>query len=318
MSSGAIAKPIQSGTAPSNPAVAPGGKGTAPTSTDNSGTSPAMGGGKGMPQSMQTGMPPQGGYGQMPQSMSSPLPPASLAFDMYMPPQGGYGQPPQTSPMPPQGGFGPTAQQQIGMMPPQGQPQMPGGKGGASAPGGKGQPPQGQVPGGKGQPPQGQTPGGKGAGHPQMPGSKGAGHPMPGGKGQPTGQPMQTPGGKGAGQPMMQQHMPGGKGGAQMPQGQPQQPFHNATSNDYNVQNAARSNTPYAPPGTNGSPSAFGMSPGNAGFGFGNGAARVPDTAHLTAGQFNPNVNPMQQRQPQPTAQPMTGLPMYQPNNSQR
>lgn len=247
MSSGAIAKPIQSGVAPSNPAVAPGGK----------------------------GQPPQG----------QPMP-------------GAKGQP-QPGMMPPQGQMPPWMQQSL-----QGQPQMPGGKGGASAPGGKGQPPQGQVPGGKGQPPQGQTPGGKGAGQP-----------MPGGKGQPTGQPMQTPGGKGAGQPMMQQPMPGGKGGAQIPQGQPQQPFHNATSNDYNVQNAARSHTPYAPPGTNGGPAAFGMSPGNAGFGFGNGATRVPDTAHLTAGQFNPNVNPMQQRQPQPTAQPMTGLPMY---NSQR
>jgi hypothetical protein len=176
-----------------------------------------------------------------------------------------------------------------------------------------------------------------------MPGSQqqpaqGQQQPMPGGKGgKGQGQLGQSdlsrmqgmPGGKGGGQMdprmLMQAHSFGGKGQGQV-QGasggqqsnQPQQPFHNATSNDYNVAGTARGNTPYAPPGTNGGPAAFGMSPGNAGFGFGNGATRVPDTAHLTAGQFNPNTNPSQQRQPQPTSQPMTGLPMYQQNNSQR
>ena len=261
MSSGAIAKPIQSGVAPSNPAVAPGGKGHPPQGQP-------MPGAKGQPQPGMMPQPMLGGNGvaQIPQGQ--PQQPFNIATSL------------------------------------QGQPQMPGGKGGASAPGGKGQPPQGQVPGGKGQPPQGQTPGGKGAGQPQMPGGKGVGQPMPGGKGLPIGQPDLL--GLNTGYPM-----PGGNGVAQIPQGQPQQPFNIATSNDYNVQNAARSHTPYAPPGTNGGPAAFGMSPGNAGFGFGNGATRVPDTAHLTAGQFNPNVNPMQQRQPQPTAQPMTGLPMY-------
>jgi len=199
------------------------------------------------------------------------------------------------------------------------------------------------------------TPGGKGAGQPQqpMPGGKGAGQPiqgqppvgqMPGGKGKAPGTPIQgqppigqMPGGKGAGQPGQMQpmgagQMPGGKGNAgqmdprmmQMVQQsgnpQPQQPFHNALSNDYNVPGSSRANTPYAPPGTNGGPAAFGMQPGNAGFGFGNGATRVPDTDHLTAGQFNPAIHPSQQSVPQPTAQAQQnqafrGLPMYQQGN---
>jgi hypothetical protein len=149
----------------------------------------------------------------------------------------------------------------------------------------------------------------QGAGQ-QAPGGKGAGQATPGSKGQPQGQmpPWAQQGQQGQqfqGTDNNQQH------------GQVQQPFHNAMSNDYNVQGGARMNTPYSAPGTNGSPAAFGMHPANAGFGYGNGATRVPDTDHLTAGQFNPAIHPSQQSAPQPTVQSQQnqafrGLPMYQ------
>ena len=244
---------------------------------------------------------------------------------------GGKGQPQPTPGM--KGGSGPT----------------PGNKG--SAPGGKGGISQPTAPGSKSPgAPVNAAPGGKGAGQP-MPGSKGMppgqmqGQQVPPQLGQLSsmmqqgaGQPQQPmPGGKGAGQMdprMLQQQAPGGKGSYQQPgmqqgqqpqqyqdndqqHGQVQQPFHNAMSNDYNVQGGARMNTPYSAPGTNGSPAAFGMHPANAGFGYGNGATRVPDTDHLTAGQFNPAIHPSQQSAPQPTAQAQQnqafrGLPMYQ------
>ena len=183
-------------------------------------------------------------------------------------------------------------------------------------PGGKGQPtgqPMPTIPQGAGQ----SMPGGKGAGQPDlkmmppqgMSGGKGAGQAAPGSKGQPQGQ---MP-------PWMQQSQQGQQNqqGQDQQHGQIQQPFHNASTNDYNVQGGARMNTPYAAPGTNGGPAAFGMAPGQAGFGFGNGATRVPDTDHLTAGQFNPAIHPQMQQQPQPTTQAaqnqaFRGLPMYQ------
>ena len=178
-----------------------------------------------------------------------------------------------------------------------GQPQTaPGGKGAGSpavapgqtnypAPGGKsgigaGQTQPYQPIGGKsaGQPYQGdkgfmQTPGQKGS----APGQKGQPQQAPGMKGGPANGLQPMPGGKGAGHA---QPVQGGKGA-----GQPMQPFHNAIGNDYNVQGGARASSPYSPPGTSGSPAAFGMGPGHAGFGFGNGATRVPDTQHMTAGQ---------------------------------
>ena len=137
--------------------------------------------------------------------------------------------------------------------------------------------------------PQGQIPGSKGFGQPTMQGMsqpmmnamQGAGQqqPAPGSKGSAPGQkgmPSQSD--------LQRAAIQGGKGA-----GQPMQPFHNALSNDYNVQGGQRASSPYAPPGTSGGTAAFGMGPANAGFGFGNGAARVPDTQHLTAGQVNPN-----------------------------
>lgn len=73
-------------------------------------------------------------------------------------------------------------------------------------------------------------------------------------------------------------------------QQQQYQPFHMAYSNNSNTQNPSQITTPYAPQGTFGGPSSYGMGPGTAGFGFGNGATRVPDTDSQTAGQFNPDV----------------------------
>ena len=73
-------------------------------------------------------------------------------------------------------------------------------------------------------------------------------------------------------------------------QQQQYQPFHMAYNNNFNTQNPSQITTPYAPQGTFGGPSSYGMGPGTAGFGFGNGATRVPDTDSQTAGQFNPDV----------------------------
>lgn len=110
------------------------------------------------------------------------------------------------------------------------------------------------------------------------------------------------PGGKGKGAPQslsqaqaMQGQAPGGKGGQMDPrmmhalqEQQGMQPFHSATTNNYNAPPAARANSPYGPAGTNGNPAAFGMQPGQTGFGFGNGGARVPDTQPMIAGQQKP------------------------------
>ena len=197
-----------------------------------------------------------------------------------------------------------------------GQPQQsPGMKGGAgqpmqSPPGGKGAgQPQQPMPGGKGIPsgqptlmPSGQpTPGMKGGpanGLQPMPGQQGQ---MPGGKG---GMSMMQGGddiyhSNGGSSMQPQQLMPGGKGGmggqmdprmmhALQQQQQGMQPFHSATTNNYNVPPAARANSPYGPAGTNGNPAAYGMQPGQTGFGFGNGGARVPDTQPMIAGQQKP------------------------------
>ena len=73
-------------------------------------------------------------------------------------------------------------------------------------------------------------------------------------------------------------------------QQQPYQPFNMAWGNNSNTQSPNQVTTPYAPQGTFGGPASYGMGPSNAGFGFGNGATRVPDTDMQTAGQFNPQA----------------------------
>jgi hypothetical protein len=103
------------------------------------------------------------------------------------------------------------------------------------------------------------------------------------------------PGGKGKGAPQsaaqaqaMQGQAPGGKGGQMDPrmmaamqaqqanQMAQQQPAHQAFSDQFNVQQGQRGSSPFAPPGTNGSPQAYGQNPNVGGFGFGNGATQVP------------------------------------------
>lgn len=230
--------------------------------------------------------------------------------------KGGAGQPMQSPP----GGKGAGHPQQP----------MPGGKGipsgqptlmpsGQPTPGMKGGPANGLQP-MPGQ--QGQMPGGKG-GMSMMQGGDDIYHSNGGSSMQPQ-QPM--PGGKGAapmGQSDLQraqqgQPMPGGKGAGQMDprmmqmtlqsgNPQPQQPFHSATTNNYNAPPAARANSPYGPPGTNGNPAAFGMQPGQTGFGFGNGGARVPDTQPMIAGQQKPMQGLGQLGMPMSQAQRMMG-----------
>jgi hypothetical protein len=130
------------------------------------------------------------------------------------------------------------------------------------------------------------------------------------------------PGGKGKGAPQsaaqaqaMQGQVPGGKGGQMDPRmmaamqakqanqmGQ-QQPAHQAFSDQFNVQQGQRGSVPFSPPGTNGSPQAYGHNPNVGGFGFGNGATQVPQMQ-----------SPMVGRTPQPTqtkmAAPMSPLAM--------
>ena len=276
---------------------APGGKGTGQSAP----------GGKG--NAGQPMQPPPGGKGQ---PQGQPMPPIPEGAGQPMP--GGKGKAPGT---PVQGQPGQSDLQRAVNQ---------GGKGAGYPSMMQGGSDQYHSNGGSSMQPQQPMPGGKGAGQPQQsPGMKGGPanglQPMPGNQGQ------LMPGGKGAGQMDPRMIMQGGtdqyhsNGGSSMqPQQIGMQPFHNATTNNYNAPPAARANAPYGPPGTNGNPAAFGMQPGQTGFGFGNGAARVPDTDHLTAGQFNPAIHPQMQQQPQPTAQAaqnqaFRGLPMYQRGN---
>jgi len=92
----------------------------------------------------------------------------------------------------------------------------------------------------------------------------------------------------------------------------PYQPFNLAFSNNYNVQSPDQVTTPYAPIGSFGGPASYGMGPGNAGFGFGNGATRVPDTDIQTAGQFNPSAMQPQMGNQTQMNTPQGGLPMFE------
>lgn len=119
------------------------------------------------------------------------------------------------------------------------------------------------------------------------------------------------PGGKGKGAPQslsqaqaMQGQVPGGKGGQMDPRmmaamqakqanqmGQ-QQPAHQAFGDQFNVQQGQRGSSPFAPPGTNGSPQAYGHNPNVGGFGFGNGATQVPQMQSPMVGRTpQPNQN---------------------------
>lgn len=117
------------------------------------------------------------------------------------------------------------------------------------------------------------------------------------------------PGGKGKGAPQslsqaqaMQGQVPGGKGGQMDPrmmaamqakqanQMAQQQPAHQAFGDQFNVQQGQRGSSPFAPPGTNGSPTAYGHNPNVGGFGFGNGATQIPQMQSPMVGR-TPQLN---------------------------